>query len=209
MGDLIGSEKATSRADLHRLFNAEVDAANSQDEPSLISPLTITLGDEFQGLTSTFLGAISLIQKLRMRLLASGVECRFAIGLVRLEAPLNEKTAWNMMGQGLAETREKLNEKAENPYRFFLGPTKPMMSVLMEAVGRSLAHLEKGWTDRQKQVAVRLALGEPATELSRSLKIHIRTLYKIREAAQYDFYMGQWASLFDIAGDLDVEYRLT
>ena len=50
MGDLVASEAASSRRALHRTFNAAIDTANAAFAAALASPLTITLGDEFQGL---------------------------------------------------------------------------------------------------------------------------------------------------------------
>lgn len=82
--------------------------------------------------------------RLRLRLLVADVSCRFVIGTTQLETPVNPKEAWNMMGSGLAEARDKLNDKrATNAYRFSL-PGEPLVESLLDAVGDSHTHVELG-----------------------------------------------------------------
>ena len=65
MGDLVASEAATSRRALHRVFNAAIDDVNAAQRATLVSPLTITLGDEFQGLADTLADAIRIARRVR------------------------------------------------------------------------------------------------------------------------------------------------
>jgi hypothetical protein len=206
MGDLIASERSPDRARLHADFNAAVQAANRGADAALVSPLTITLGDEFQGLAVTLVDALVLVRRLRLTLLAADVECRFAIGRVRLSSPVNRERAWNMMGEGLAETRDRLNEKSVgNAYRFHLGPdADPVIERLMDAVGSALTRAERGWTDRQRTVMLALlAEGRSVEQLSTTLKVTPRAVYKIRDAAGWDACSGWWDDLTTAAAALD------
>lgn len=202
MGDLIASEDAAAIAALHEQFNAAVDWANRAGGAGVISPLTITLGDEFQGVTATLQDGLGLIRGLRARLLAEDVPCRFVLGAVRLETPVNPARAWNMMGQGLAESRRRLADKRDpNAYRFEI-PMDPAVQGLMDAVGAGLTDIEAGWTDRQRQVV--LASREvAAAPLAERLGMSVQTLYKIRRAGRYDLYERQWGALMAMAAHLD------
>lgn len=208
MGDLVGSEGQPDKRRLHRLFNDAVGAENRRQGSLMASPLTITLGDEFQGLTATLATALDLTRHLRLVLLAEGVECRFAIGRVLLSSPVNREKAWNMMGTGLAETRERLNHKApEAAYRFYLGGgSDPLLERLMEGVGRGLTLLERGWTVRQRAVMLAL-MGENQTieAVSDAFRVTPRAIYKIREAAGFHAYRAWWADLERAASTLDEE----
>src|SRR4051794_25517593 len=101
MGDLVRSGSASSIEELHAKFNGAVNQQNRIRRGSLVSPLTITLGDEFQGLSKTLVESLSIVRVLRLHLLARGVDCRFAIGLAQIQTPINVARAWNMMGPGL------------------------------------------------------------------------------------------------------------
>ena len=99
MGDLVASERARSLRAIHRAFNEAVDFANKHYAASIESPLTITLGDEFQGFTGTLSHAWAIASALRLRLLAADVSCRFVIGTADpdtaalLQVPLGAPTA--------------------------------------------------------------------------------------------------------------------
>jgi hypothetical protein len=209
MGDLVASEGAPSSAKLHAIFNQAVIETNRREAARLSSPLTITLGDEFQGLCRTLSDGVLLVQGLRLLLLGEQVECRFAVGAVRIQTPVNRERAWNMMGPGLADTREKLTDKRNpNAYRFFLPETKTA-EALLEAVGYSLTLTETRWTVRQQEV-VRASLDSSVTDaaLAGQLGLSVRNLYKVRSAAQFEFYRDQWETLNLAMAELDQQYGL-
>lgn len=204
MGDLVRSEAACSPEALHKVFNAAIDEANRDYEQDLASPLTITLGDEFQGLCHDLQAGIFIVRQLRWRLLEAEAPCRFALGLVSLSTPLNTARAWNMMGAGLAETRAKLGDKRdENAYRFHL-PGKAMTERLLEAVGLSLSAIEADWTPRQK--AIVLASMDAAAKgqsLARQFELSPGVFYKIRRAGRFDLYRTQWTAVTEALAALD------
>lgn len=208
MGDLVGSEAATSPARLHAEFNAAVDEINDA-AAGILSPLTITLGDEFQGLCRTLADGLEILRTLRLRLLADDIQCRFALGVTRLQTPLRQDRAWNMMGLGLSATREKLSDKRHpNAYRFFL-PDEPLLEQLLEAVAYSTTLVELDWTLRQREVVIAsIRDDQPATELAPRLGLGVRTLYKIRGSARFDFYQDQWRTMSAAVAELDRRYGL-
>jgi hypothetical protein len=209
MGDLVGSERARSVKTVHRAFNAAIDSANQRYAKRIASPLTITLGDEFQGLLRTLLGAWVVAGELRLRLLAANVSCRFVIGTTELETPVNRKVAWNMMGGGLAAARQKLNDKrTTNAYRFSL-PGEPLLESLLDAVGDSLTEVELGWTPTQLEYysTVRDAARTKA-KTARSLGIAPRSLYKVLHAARAEFHGRQSAIIGHALTVLDERYGL-
>ena len=212
MGDLVSSGSAESAARLHAAFNAAVDEVNAARRGQLVSPLTITLGDEFQGLCACLSDGLAIVRALRLRLLDQDVECRFALGVVRIETPVNAERAWNMMGEGLSATRGRLSEKRHpNAYRFHL-PGEDLVARLVEAVCYSLTLTERDWTRRQRQLALAVlasaALQSPLApaELAAGLGLARRTYYKIRSAARLDFYVSQWSSVEAAMLELDRRY---
>ncbi|WP_454762217.1 SatD family protein [Caulobacter segnis] len=204
MGDLVRSEQSTSTERLHRDFNLAVDAANIAYGSALSSPLTITLGDEFQGLVQDLTAALAIVRQVRWRLLNNGVRCRFVIGLVNLATPLNPNRAWNMMGPGLATARETLEQKRDpNAYRFSL-PDQPTLQILMDGVGRALTDIEEGWTERQREVLLAsFNQDDGAAALAERFKVRESVFYKIRRAAKFDLYATLWSALGQAALTID------
>ncbi len=209
MGDLVGSERARSVTAVHRTFNEAIVLANKRYAESIQSPLTITLGDEFQGLLRTLLDAWSVASELRLSLLVANVSCRFVIGTTQLATPVNPKEAWNMMGSGLSAAREKLNDKrTSNAYRFSL-PGETILESLLDAAGDSLTEVELSWTTTQLQyyAKVRGASGTNA-KTARSLGVTPRSLYKVLHAARADFHRRQSAIIRRALTGLDERYGL-
>lgn len=204
MGDLIGSESSPSVRRLHEAFNRAVQAINTRRRKQLTSRLTITLGDEFQGLAPSLAAGLSVIRELRAALLADKVRCRFVLGLARLETPLNTSKSWNMMGPGLSKAREKLADKrSPNSYRFSL-PDDPAFETLLDAVGMSVTEIEDSWTARQFEIAGEsMTNAEQIGRTAERLGIARNTFYKIRRAARLEMYEGQWSAIETAIADLD------
>jgi SatD family (SatD) len=209
MGDLIQSEKARRPRDLHQRFNDTVNEANGTFKKAIASPLTITLGDEFQGLCNTLMDGLAIVHHMRIRLLCVGIGCRFVLGHTKLKTPLNRSKAWNMIGQGLSEARDKLNDKRDaNVYRFaFSG--MPVKERLMDAVGLSLTLIERDWTDTQlRYISLLDDSNESAEHLARRLKITPRSVFKVLDAADAKFHARQREALAVGAQELDHKWGL-
>jgi hypothetical protein len=208
MGDIVSSESTPSVLRLHEVFNAAIDAANRDARAKLVSPLTITLGDEFQGLCANLSDGMQVLRVLRARMLLEEVECRFVLGVISLETPINYERAWNMMGPGLAASRERLADKRDaNAYRFEL-PGQRATETLMEAVGAAITDVERNWTARQREIVLASAHATPA-ELVQRLDLSLPTLYKIRRAGRFELYEREWRALAAAASALDSTYGLT
>lgn len=211
MGDLIDSEGAASRTALHATFNDVVQMENDIGS-TIASPLTITLGDEFQGLVRSFSAGLEIAQRMRLRLLSRNVECRFVLGLVDLASPLNTRIAWNMLGSGLADTRERLNDRSlTTAYRFWAPPSNNGVILrLMESVGRAATLTEQGWSDRQREMASGVLIeGRTVKALHQQTGTTERNIYNILAAAHLDAYREWWADLDVAAKALDKEYGLS
>jgi hypothetical protein len=206
MGDIVASEAAASVKAMHQAFNKAIAAANKKYAP--LSPLTITHGDEFQGLTNTLVSAWDIAAALRLRLLQDDLRCRFVVGLVRIETPLNPERAWNMMGPGLAEARDRLNRKQDaNAYRFSL-PGDDLVQALLDAVGDSLTQIETGWTETQRRYYA-ASLGERTNaKTAAALGVSERALYKVLRAAHADFYGRQSNTIVNAMAALDERHGL-
>lgn len=207
MGDIVGSERAASLKAVHKAFNKAVDRANEVHASYIASPLTITLGDEFQGLLTSFAHAWDVAVALRLELLAADVPCRFVVGAAKLDTPLNTKEAWNMMGSGLSAARDKLNDKRiASAYRFSF-PDEPVSGPLLDAVGDALTELEKGWTATQLEYYLRSrgAAGTNA-QVAKKLGVSERSFYKVLRAGRTDAHKRQLEAVRNALLQLDERY---
>jgi hypothetical protein len=203
MGDIVDSERSASTIRLHTQFNDVIERHNKANAAVMASPLTITLGDEFQGLVTSLVSAAHLARAIRHDLMQDSIDCRLAIGVVRLETPLNRSQAWNMMGPGFATTRAKLNDKkSSNRYRFDI-PGEPLLETLLEACGATLTVIEQSWTDTQRSDILALLGGATPDERARARNVSVYTVYKVRTSGNFPLYMTQWAAITEALAVLD------
>ncbi len=204
MGDIIDSESRRSGGELSREFNLAIKAANRKYRAALLSPLTITLGDEFQGLLKETVKGFEIITKLRSDLLEKNVHCRFVLGVVNLDTKINTKNAWNMMGGGLAQARRIVNDKREpNVYRFSIY-NDPSRQRLLDAVGLSLTIIEEDWTPTQSRY-IRLSRRSSIAATAKKMGVGVRSVYKVLEAAKWTHYKKQMEAIEFALSLLDQE----
>jgi len=127
MADIINSGKKNPKK-LMVSFKNVVDAVNTQHKPLLLSPITITLGDEFQGIASNVQSAISLLFSLQEKIIKSKArfKLRYVIVEGAIDTPINENIAYGMLGEGLTKARKLLeSSKSEDEnYHFELKDAK-------------------------------------------------------------------------------------
>jgi len=119
MADVIGSSKRKSQK-LITQFQNLVALTNDDFKKNLHSPLTITLGDEFQGIAITVTSAIKIIIYIEEKIIELGYDfkLRYILNYGDIETPINKKIAYNMLGKGLTEAREKITLLKNTENRF-------------------------------------------------------------------------------------------
>jgi len=93
-----------------------VEALNSEYAASILSPLTITLGDEFQGVIKDVESAVDLLLFSEQWLLMNKatIDLRYVVFEGVIETPINTETSYGMLGSGLTEARKLLSRKTKD-----------------------------------------------------------------------------------------------
>jgi hypothetical protein len=145
MGDIIASSEYDARQ-LRREFLRLIASCNKVLKDGILSPYTVTLGDEFQGVASSLHAIIEVIFYMEETALREGLafKIRYVAVHGQIDTPLNRLKAHAMMGAGLTKARQILTDKgkAERRFRFALENT-----YLMDQLSRLFVVVE-GLTDR-------------------------------------------------------------
>jgi len=93
-----------------------VDALNNDHSGCILSPMTITLGDEFQGVISNVESAVDLLLSSEQWLLEnkSSIDLRYVVYEGVIDTPINSETSYGMLGPGLTEARKLLSRKTKD-----------------------------------------------------------------------------------------------
>ncbi len=125
MGDIVSSESLDQKK-LQRQFATLCKKMNSLLKKDILSPLTITLGDEFQGVAKNLNAGISIILQTQRECIAAAYpfKLRFVLHYGEINTAINPVIAYGMLGPGLAEARNKLEVAKDSRMRFFVSTGK-------------------------------------------------------------------------------------
>lgn len=149
MADIVDSRKA-DQVLLINEFRSVVRSINNKWEASIISPLTITLGDEFQGVIKDMKSCYQLIFDMEEYIIANSLEIklRYLVNYGSIDTPINKGIAYEMLGDGLTYAREQLNKLKSGANRFKIFSDKDDQST---AIINDLFLLYGSYVDSWKQ----------------------------------------------------------
>lgn len=215
MCDLIKSREAANATELSEKFNKVVAKINFEKKKEVVSPLTITLGDEFQGITKSLKTSFLIGNAVKLNLLLKGIKSRMVIGQVYLDTKINTKEAWNMMGTGLPEARSLLNNKSDlNEYKFSMfskTSSDRLIAKLLNSIGLSLSSTEAQWTEKQLLYISELTFDSEITvkDLAKKMKVSVSSIYAVLEAGDYNLYKQQIAIICETLNYLEGNNEFT
>lgn len=125
MGDIINSGKLPQPITQNK-FLTHIKEVNASFKNEICSPLTITLGDEFQGVVATVANAVKLVLAIEEKLLINNFpyQLRYVINQGKIDTPINTTIAYGMVGEGLTEARKMLEIAKQNKTKYSFGGIK-------------------------------------------------------------------------------------
>ena len=119
MCDIIGSRKQED-VQLMENFKKCTSFINSTYCTRILSPLTITLGDEFQGVIKDLESLVEIIIGIEEYLIDQHVDfkLRYVGYFGEIGTEINRVNAHEMLGKGLTDARKILNQLKKEPKRF-------------------------------------------------------------------------------------------
>ncbi len=121
MADIVNSGSSDSKNTMET-FKEIVGNTNAVFIKSIDSPLTITLGDEFQGVVNNIANAIKIICCIEEYIVKNNIKfkLRYVVNEGIIDTEINPIRSYEMLGKGLTEARKLLNELKKSKSRFFI-----------------------------------------------------------------------------------------
>lgn len=178
IADVIGSRKLENREAVQSGLEALLERLNACRE-QMLSPYTITLGDEFQ---AVFEGADRVLPDVLAVMSALyPVKLRFALGLGSVSTPINTSRAIGMDGPAFYRARELLTGVKKQDLTIAVAGLPEDDGLLDAAMGLFNHHLQK-WRPNRLEVLRGLLRGRTVAEIAERLNITEQSVYKnIRE----------------------------
>jgi hypothetical protein len=162
MADVIDSH-VENQLELQSQLADIVQFINNKFAKNILSPLTITLGDEFQGVCKNLANLTEIIIEINELKFSNkySFELRFVVYYGEIETPINEKIAHGMLGKGLTEARKALNELKKDESNYFFKTEKESKSIVLKDAFIVLDGISKKWNINNDFDVVQALLNNP------------------------------------------------
>lgn len=180
IADVVGSRQLDHREDAQRRLEAVLEELN-EDGNQLLSPYTITLGDEFQALFSAadrvFPDLLAVMRALHP------VGLRFALAIGALSTPVNPVQAIGMDGQAFYRARDLLERMKKQDLTIAVAGL-PGDDQLLDGALSLLNHHIRKWHPNRLDILQLLLQGFAVSAIAQRLDISEQGVYKnIRDGA--------------------------
>jgi SatD family (SatD) len=195
IGDIVQSRKITNRAVFQEHFEKQFKLMTLFDDNEIISPFTVTIGDEFQGVLSGARHLFQTINEIEYGLnlglvyehsrealedAKKSYRLRYGIGIGTISTKINNNAAIGMDGPAFYHARESIERAKKDNLKFCFKSGMPgdeAINIMLRWLGYEsrkwgwqkfqIIKLKKdGWT--QKQIAESIGISQPA--VSKTLK---------------------------------------
>ncbi|MDX1585324.1 MAG: SatD family protein [Balneolaceae bacterium] len=203
---LIGDIEASKDLDERERYRVQKDLNDVFDEindssASLVSPYTVTLGDEFQAVFSRadrlFIDAWRILAALHP------VKVRFSIGIGQITTPLNREQSLGMDGPAFHLAREGIELLKKNGYLFNLS-VQGSNNAFLKALNNSLYLFSdqlRSWNKNRLYILYMLETGKNYKQITSKLGISEPAFYKNKEAASLDVVIELFNNISEIIND--------
>ncbi|MEP0985197.1 SatD family protein [Ekhidna sp.] len=187
MADVVSSHEKDSKA-LMSDFQVLVQWTNKIYGDDIESPLTITLGDEFQGIVKSAAKGVDIILAMEEYILEEEFDfkLRYVLHEGEVETPINKDKAYEMLGPGLTDARKMLNDMKKENGRFLISiPASNQINKMMKVT----QHFIDSWHPKDRSTVSGFLQGHDYKEMARIESKDDSTLWRRRKSLAIDEYV--------------------
>jgi hypothetical protein len=191
MADIIGSSKKGGET-LMADFIKTVESINGISKENIQSPLTITLGDEFQGVTKNTYGAVKLILDFEYNLLRikRPFKLRYVIYEGDIDTKINRSSSHQMLGEGLTNARKALSGLKSTKSRFRTVLKDELLSDKLNYGFFVFQGIVDRWTEAQIKVVIALLQYPDYKEVAKIVKKDPTVIWRRKRSLMIDEYFS-------------------
>ncbi|MCD6322032.1 MAG: hypothetical protein J7L77_03290, partial [Clostridiales bacterium] len=211
IGDIINSRIIENRSEVQKKLNTVLNYLNVEYKESIAAKLTITIGDEFQGLFSSAESVFCVIGYIKMEMYP--VKIRFGIGFGDISTDIVNDYAIGADGSvyhnarmALSEVKESQNKNGQPVqdtkihYDF---PSELINISILNAAISACTLIENMWTDKQREVIKLIFKNNLSqSELAKILKIQQAGVQKRLASSDYYTYKYILSTVESTVNDL-------
>ena len=199
IADIIKSRQIENRKTFQGQLNKDLQKVNKKSG-ALLSPYTITLGDEFQAVYSSAAGADLLKDMIYILLSVYPLKIRFSVGFEQIATDINRKQSIGMDGPAFYLAREGLETLKELDISIiqFFGSIKE--SNLLNSGLKLSMSVMKTWKKNTLFIFNELLNKNTVKKINSRLDISERGIYKIIDTNNLREFVDYFFELEELIG---------
>jgi len=175
IGDIVSSRRIKKRQQIQNNLNKVFKKINERGE-YISSPLTITLGDEFQAVYNKADFIFKHIWQIILSIYPEKV--RFSIGLGEITTALNPVQAIGMDGPAFYNARKGLDEIKQTYFQFNITGNERTNLELIKQSLFLLSHISYNWKETRLIILSMMYDNFSVNEIAKKIKITDKAVYK-------------------------------
>ncbi|MDO9522071.1 MAG: SatD family protein [Pseudohongiella sp.] len=188
IGDIVESRSLADRSAVQERFGKCCQQINQQRKHyAIVSPLMVTLGDEFQAVFKSSAQLWAMIARFELDMYPVGF--RFSIGVGEITTRLNNKSPLGMDGPAFYNARagvEQLRAGGGNYRVTGLGDLQKLTGHALDLWSAARAK----WNYNRLATFTRILEGVSVPEIARELNVSEQAVYRTRRDGQLDTVIG-------------------
>lgn len=180
VGDLVASRRIVERSAVQERLRDCLRQLNSKKREGLLSPYTITLGDEFQAVFSTpdrlFRDSLTVLIALYP------VEVRFSFAIGEISTAINTKQAIGMDGPAFHEARATIDRLKKTKNLFAIASSDGAGLTLINQSLALISHTIGKWPRNRLELLRGLSENRTIKQMARDLRVTDKAVYKSIDA---------------------------
>ncbi len=181
-------------------FKVLVADTNKAYKKHILSPLTITLGDEFQGVAKGAGEAMELILALEEKIIKDQLDfkLRYVLNYGEIDTPLNKKNAHEMLGKGLTVARKQLNAMKKSKERFWVNLKDKKQNSLLGKALLIYQSFVDDWTVKQQKIAAVFLTESDYKTVAKTLDKDISSTWRREKSLKIKEYFALKELILDL-----------
>ncbi|MEG0416691.1 MAG: SatD family protein [Erysipelothrix sp.] len=155
IGDIINSKDYQNRNEVQNILSNKIGFLNDKYQKYLKSPITITLGDEFQCLIEDLGVCFLIIDELSLYLSLKNIELRFGIGVGTISTEIDENISIGADGPAYWNAREAIEmiyrDHDHRNTSTYLKVEHESQELFLNSIIRLQDLIRNNWTVSQKE----------------------------------------------------------
>ena len=150
IGDMVGSRAIRERQKVQEAFQQALQQVQQEYEQEIVSPLTLTIGDEFQTVLSKANRFFAMINRLEEHL--PEIRFRYGLGVGTISTALNRKAAIGMDGPAFHFARQALEQARQYQRRFVFACARPEVAKRVDLLFNWIDVVTSTWSKEKHRI---------------------------------------------------------